>query len=155
VFLENLTTIEKILYFSNAKLIVGAIGGGIANVLFSPVNTKVVCIVSPTFFDINERFKHSLSKTNIIYFNDTDHQEKGVLKKYMRVQTKNGLIGEILEINDKTITIGYLDDSVAGWNNSLPFKNMILNFEDFKILDNGLNSPWELNLSKFLLSLHE
>lgn len=155
VFLENLTTIEKILYFSNAKLIVGAIGGGIANVLFSSVNTKVVCIVSPTFFDINERFKHSLSKTNIIYFNDTDHQEKGLLKKYMRVQTKNGLIGEILEINDKTITIGYLDDSVAGWNNSLPFKNMILNFEDFKILDNGLNSPWELNLSKFLLSLHE
>ena len=73
----------------------------------------------------------------------------------MRVQTKNGLIGEILEINDKTITIGYLDDSVAGWNNSLPFKNMILNFEDFKILDNGLNSSWELNLSKFLLSLNE
>jgi hypothetical protein len=155
VFLENLTTIEKILYFSNAKLIVGAIGGGIANVLFSPANTRVVCIVSPTFFDINERFKHSLTKSNIIYYNDTAHQEKGLLKKYMRVQTKNGLIGEILEINDKTIKIGYLDDSVAGWNNSLPFKNMILNLEEFKILDNGLNSPWELNLSNFLLSLHE
>jgi len=155
VFLENLTTIEKILYFSNAKLIVGAIGGGIANVLFSPANTRVVCIVSPTFFDVNARFKHSLNKTNIIYFSETTHQEKGLLKKYMRVQTNNGLIGEILEINDKTITIGYLDDLVAGWNNSLPFKNMILDLGDFKILDNGLNSPWELNLSKFLLKLNE
>ena len=155
VFLENLSTIEKILYFSNAKLIIGAIGGGIANVLFSPSNTKVFCIVSPTFFEINGRFKYSLNKTNIIYFNETSHQMKGVLKKYMRVQTKNGVIGEILEIKDKSIIIGYLDDSVAGWNNSLPFKNMTLNHNDYEILDNGLNSPWELNLDKFLLHLNK
>jgi hypothetical protein len=73
----------------------------------------------------------------------------------MRVQTKNGLIGEILEIKDKTITIGYLDDSVAGWNSSLPFKNMTLSISNFEILDNGLNSPWELNLDNFLSFFNE
>ena len=90
VFVENLTTIEKILYFSNAKVIVGAIGGGIANVLFSPSNTSVFCIVSPTFFDINERFKFSLNKTDIIYFNDSAHQEKGGLKSICGFKQKKG-----------------------------------------------------------------
>jgi hypothetical protein len=45
VFTENLTTIEKILYFANATHVVGAIGGGISNVLFSPKDTKLEAIV--------------------------------------------------------------------------------------------------------------
>ena len=34
VFTENLSTIEKIKYFSNAECVIGAIGGGVSNVLF-------------------------------------------------------------------------------------------------------------------------
>ena len=39
IFTEKLSTIEKIQYFSNATHVIGAIGGGIANVLFSPHST--------------------------------------------------------------------------------------------------------------------
>ena len=48
VFTECLSTIEKIAYFANSTHIVGCIVGGIANVLFSKPNTKLIAIVSPT-----------------------------------------------------------------------------------------------------------
>ena len=150
IFVENLTTIEKIVLFNNASVIIGAIGGGIANTLFSKSNTKVFCIVSPTFFDINERFKFSLNKTDLVYFNETAHTEKRKLKKHMRVETKKGIIGEILKINKNDIEIGYSNESVAGWNNTFKFNNMKLKFNEFELLDNGLNSRWKINLPNFL-----
>ena len=57
VFTEKLSTIEKILYFANATHVVGAIGGGISNVLFSPKTTKLEAFISPTFLDVNMRFR--------------------------------------------------------------------------------------------------
>ena len=65
VFTENLNTIEKISYFKNAKYIIGAIGGGIANVLFSAKETKLLALISPGFLDINYRFKYSLENVNV------------------------------------------------------------------------------------------
>ena len=67
VFTEKLTTIEKILYFANATHVVGAIGGGISNVLFSPKTTKLDALVSPTFLDVNGRFKYSLDCVDVNY----------------------------------------------------------------------------------------
>ena len=60
VFTEKLSMIEKILYFSNCTHVKGAIGGGISNVLFSPETTKLKAIISPTFLDVNKRFKFCL-----------------------------------------------------------------------------------------------
>ena len=44
VFCENLTMKEKIGIFSSAKYVSGPIGGGMANALFCPPETKVLSI---------------------------------------------------------------------------------------------------------------
>ncbi|NBX71326.1 glycosyltransferase family 61 protein, partial [bacterium] len=77
VFTENLTTIEKILYFANATHVVGAIGGGISNVLFSPKTTKLEALISPGFLDINMRFRYSLDCVDIHYNYNTKHVDEG------------------------------------------------------------------------------
>ena len=73
VFTEKLSTIEKIAYFANASHIVGCIGGGIANVLFSKPTTKLTAIISPTFLEINKRFKYSLDCVDVFYDFNTSH----------------------------------------------------------------------------------
>jgi capsular polysaccharide biosynthesis protein len=87
IFTEKLTTIEKILYFANATHIIGAIGGGISNVLFSDPSTKLEVLVSPTFLDVNMRFKYSLDCVDSIYNTTGIHVENDYFKTYMRVKT--------------------------------------------------------------------
>ena len=72
VFCELLTMKEKIGMFSSAQYIAGPIGGGMVNTIFSPPETQVLSINSPTFFDINTRFEYSMSHTNLNHFNDTE-----------------------------------------------------------------------------------
>jgi len=148
VFTENLTTIEKILYFSNATHVVGAIGGGISNVLFSPKDTKLEAIVSPTFLDVNTRFKYSLECVDVSYNMNTEHVEKTDFKTYMRVKTIDGnIVGEIEKIYDNKLLVSYTDGSNTGWNSQCKYKQTELNFYEVEKIDNGLNSPWELNLN--------
>jgi capsular polysaccharide biosynthesis protein len=145
VFTENLTTIEKILYFANATHIVGAIGGGISNVLFSSKKTKLEAIVSPTFLDVNARFKYSLDCVDVNYNFNTEHIEKTEFKTYMRVKTKDGsIVGEIEKIYDNKLLVSYTDGSNTGWNAQNEYKHVELNMEDVEKLDNGLNSPWKV-----------
>ena len=42
------------------------------NTIFSPPETQVISINSPTFFDINTRFEYSMSHTKLYHFNDTE-----------------------------------------------------------------------------------
>jgi hypothetical protein len=145
VFTENLTTIEKILYFANASHVVGAIGGGISNVLFSPKNTKLEALVSPTFLDVNTRFKYSLDCVDVIYNMNSAHVEKDEFKTYMRVKTTDGMIvGEIEKIYDNKLLVSYTDGSNTGWNAQSRYEQIELNKEDVIKLDNGLNSPWKV-----------
>ena len=72
VFCENLTMKEKIAMFGSAKVVAGPIGGGMCNVIFSPPETKVISINSPTFFDINARFEYSMSHTDLHHFDHTE-----------------------------------------------------------------------------------
>jgi len=147
IFTEKLTTIEKILYFSNATHVVGAIGGGISNVLFSPKTTKLEAIVSPTFLDVNKRFKYSLDCVDVYYNFNTEHIEKTEFKTYMRVKTKDGnIVGEIEKIYDNKLLVSYTDGSNTGWNAQNEYKQIELNMEDVEKLDNGLNSPWKIYL---------
>jgi hypothetical protein len=143
IFTENLTTIEKILYFSNATHVVGAIGGGISNVLFSPKNTKLEAIVSPTFLDVNLRFKYSLDCVDVYYNYNTEHYEKSEFKTFMRVKTKdNKIIGEIEKIYDDKLLISYTNDFNVGWNLESKYEKIELNQNEVQKIDNGLNSPW-------------
>lgn len=149
IFTENLSTIEKILMFSEAESIVGCIGGGLCNVLFSNKNTKLYAIISPTFLDINNRFKYSFSNVDTIYFNETSHVETSKFKKYMRIKVNN-IIGEIEDINNDEILISYLDQKVAGWNSQMKLKTITVKKEECELLDNGLNSSWLVNIPNLL-----
>jgi hypothetical protein len=144
VFTENMSTIYKILLFHNATNVIGAIGGGIANVLFSPKSTKLIAIISPLFMDINKRFIYCLEKVKLSIYDNTSHYDSDIFKKYMRVSINN-IIGEIEEVYDNTLLISYTDGSNTGWNLQNTYKQMIVNKKDVILLDNGLNSPWIIN----------
>jgi len=156
VFTENLTTIEKICYFSNATHVVGAIGGGISNVLFSPKNTKLEVIVSPTFLDINLRFKYSLDCVDVYYNYNTEHYEKTDFKTFMRVKTKdNRIIGEINKLYDNKLLVSYTNEFNVGWNFENKYEKIELNINDVEKIDNGLNSPWVILEPKITLLISE
>ncbi len=147
IFTEKLTTIEKIMYFANATHIVGAIGGGISNVLFSQPNTKLEALISPTFLDVNSRFKYSLCNVDVNYNMQTEHIEEGKFKTYMRVKTRDGkIVGEIEKIYDDKILVSYtLDATNTGWNAQNVYQQIEMNKCDVIPLDKGLNSPWHLS----------
>jgi hypothetical protein len=151
VFTENLTTFEKLNLFYNATNIIGAIGGGICNVLFSKPETLLLTIVSPTFLDVNGRFRYSLDNVNTKYFLDTNHTCIGEFKKHMRINCESlNIIGEIQSIDDDILTIIYSDETVSGWSSQNNFKEIKIEKSICKTLDNGLNSPFKVNLSKLI-----
>jgi hypothetical protein len=147
IFTENLTSIEKISIFANAESVVGSIGGGVCNVLFSNPKCELITIVSPYFLDINNRFIYSFKNVNTYYFKESENTEKNTFKKYMRVKCED-LVGEILEVTDDTIKISYSDTKVSGWNSELKYKTITKRKCDCNKLDDGLNSPWKINLKK-------
>jgi len=149
VFTESLTTIEKIIMFQQAENIIGSIGGGLCNVLFSSEKTNLIAIVSPTFLDINKRFEYSFNNVNTLYFNETRHIELDKWKKYMRVSF-NDIVGEIEEIHKNKLLISYVDENVAGWNSSMKFNKILVNKNDCKPLDDGLNSHWTFDIEKII-----
>lgn len=148
IFTEKLNSIEKLNLFYNAERIIGAIGGGLCNVLFSQPETKLLSIVSPTFLDVNKRFKYSLDNINTEYFFGTNHLETGEFKTGMRVECKNtSVVGEIAEINGDDLVIRYTNEMVAGWNNQIDFEKIVINKNLCTKLDGGLNSPFLVDIS--------
>ena len=113
--------------------------------LFSPKTTKLEVLVSPTFLDINSRFKYSLDCVDVHYNMNAAHIEKGEFKTYMRVKAKDGsIVGEIEKIYDNKLLVSYTDGSNTGWNAQNEYKQIELNVEDVEKLDNGLNSLWKI-----------
>ncbi len=47
------------------------------------------------------------------------------------------------------LTISYSETPISGWNNEVVYKTMVVDSKDCVKLDNGLNSPWEIDLDKF------
>lgn len=145
VFTELLDTKSKINLFYNAEYIVGAIGGGLCNTLFSTKKTKLFAIVSPTFLDINKRFVHSFHNVKVEYIINTKHIEQTEFKKYMRVKViDKNIIGEIDEIQNDNIIVKYLETKLAGWNKNLNYKTITTKNSNCEKLDNGLNCAWKL-----------
>ena len=148
IFTENLTTKEKIHIFKNAEIVVGPIGGGLCNLLFSPSNTKLISIISPTFLNVNYRFIYSFNNVNTYYFEETKHNEMGRIKTNMRVKYKD-IIGEVSNISDNYATIIYKAEFTAGWSSNDIFKEIKCLITDLTPIDDGLNSPWQINMNKF------
>jgi hypothetical protein len=153
VFTENMSMKEKILLFYNAESVVGSIGGGIANVVFSKPECKLIALVSPEFLKINWRFRYCLDTVRTIYFEDCYNTENGKFKKYMRVKNKDStMIGEIEEVGEDILKIKITDGSNTGWNADGKYCLVEMKKEDVETLDNGLNSPWYANLQNIVLS---
>lgn len=147
VFTENLSTVDKISLFNNAEHIIGPIGGGLCNVLFSNKKTKLTVLSSPTFFDVNYRFIFSFENVNYDILEISEHTEKNKIKKFMRVKF-NEKVGEVVDIDGDVVTIEYSDIDVAGWNNEIKFKRIVKNIIDISPLDKGLNSEWVIDIKK-------
>ena len=162
IFAENLNTDEKIYLFSNAKIIIGAIGGGMANLLFSNNLVRSIVLVTPYFLDINYRFRYSMEHTNIIYFHNVQtYLEDNKIPLYCRVIITNkeskyfNKCGEISEYNNdyNKYLVNISNNDVAGFNNLILFENELFNEDEFKLLDKGLNSPYLINLESLLVLL--
>lgn len=149
IFTELLTTEEKINLFANAEHVIGAMGGGLCNVLFSKKDCHLTAIVSPYFMDINNRFKYSFSNVKTTYWYDTKNTETTELKTYMRVKVDD-IVGEITNINGDSVTISYSETPIAGWNNNVIYKTKIVSSKQCKKLDDGINSPWYVNWQNIL-----
>lgn len=148
IFTENLSTIDKILLFNNATNIIGPIGGGLANVVFSNPKCELLGIESPEVMTVNKRFLPCFNHVKFSTFKHYSHVEQTDFKKYMRVQYNN-IIGEITNIDNNLITISYTDEFVAGWNNNNKYKTIVVDQKECKKLDNGLNSAWKIDLEEF------
>ena len=159
IFSENLNIDEKIYLFSNSDIIIGSIGGGLANLLFSNNNTKSIVIATPFFLDINYRFKYSMEHTNIKYIYDVNtYLEDNKIPLFCRVNIidekskyyqKYGEISQYNKDNNKYL-VNISNNDVAGFNNSIQFDNDWFNENELRLLDNGLNSPYIVNINKIL-----
>ena len=154
VFCEDLTMNEKIQMFSNAKLILGFIGGGMANCIFSKPSTKVLCLVSPTFLEINKRFAYSMNHTQVTYLYNCIHvPSKGKYTLYTRVKIVDthskyfNQIGEIENIDNEIYTITISRNDVAGFSQDFKMEVIKITEEFLEPLDGGLNSPFICDLN--------
>lgn len=150
VFTELLDTKTKISMFKGCTDIVGAIGGGLCNTLFSKPSTKLKCIISPYFLDVNKRFTYSFKYMDTVYFNQTENAEKALYKKYMRVNipSKN-IIGEIQEVSDTKLLVAFDENKLSGWNSNVKYNTIEVNISEVEPLDLGLNSSWIMDLENF------
>ena len=153
IFTETMSTVEKILLYSQATDVIGCIGGGLVNMVFCPKSTKLTVIVSPTFLDVNSRFRHCLDCVNSFYYHDTKHTEDTYYKTNMRVKY-NGGIGEIAKVEPDHLSISWTNDSIAGWDSANHYKLITVNISDDVVpLDKGLNSPFRCNIESIIFHL--
>tara|TARA_R110000824_G_scaffold274672_1_gene463406 strand:- start:8830 stop:9897 length:1068 start_codon:yes stop_codon:yes gene_type:complete len=148
VFCENLSTLEKIHLFHNASHVVGAMGGGLCNVLFSKPSTRLLALVSPIFLEVNERFKYSFSNVNVEYFTACSHTESSQIKTNMRVQsTETHALGEISQLSPDGVCVKVAVNPVAGWSASGSYLQDFWKHGTYVTLDKGLNSPWKVDIN--------
>lgn len=158
-FTELLSTVEKVLLFEQAEWIVGAIGGGVANVLFSK-NCKLTVVVSPYFLEVNDRFRFSLEHVDCVYCLDcwkvggVDGYYKWMRAEIIDSKSKwKGWIGEISGFEEQSILVNLSKKGVVGWNSESNFITIPFQKEQLLILDKGLNSEYECNLKTLLTQM--
>ena len=155
IFTENLSIEDKINLFYKAEIIIGSIGGGMANLLFSDKSTKSIVLVTPYFMDINYRFKYSMEGSDIEYFKDVEtYREDNVIPLYCRAKIikidseYHNKIGEITGYVDSKYSLNISQNDVAGFNNNIIFNNESFYKNELELLDKGLNSPYIVNIEE-------
>lgn len=154
VFTELLTTEEKLALFQNAELVVGIVGGGMCNLLFSPPTTKTLCINTPYFLDINERFQHSMNHTQLKISHCSSHTlSPGAFRLYSRVRVTTddhqyfGYVGEVEGFPTQgQVLVSLSSNDIAGFSQDFPLTKVVLQEQDLTAVDQGLNSPFTVNL---------
>lgn len=153
IFTEHMTTDEKINLFTRASLIIGCIGGGMANLLFSTQHTKAVVIVSPGFLDVNKRFVYSFWNADTYLYDRTYsyvEDPRQNISLYTRVRThKTRQIGEVIRFDPRNNTYDVQihetkDDArlITGFDHNDSYKVFSMKEDDMTCIDNGLNSPF-------------
>ena len=157
IFAENLLVEDKINLFSHAKIIIGSIGGGMSNSLFSNKNNKSIILVTPYFLEINYRFIYSMETSDFYYFYDTQiYKEDNEVPLYCRVKIINNdsiyynKIGEIIEYSNNKYKLNISNNDIAGFNNLLTYNSDNFYKEELELIDNGLNSPYYVNINNLL-----
>jgi hypothetical protein len=140
VFCEKLTMAEKIQYFANATHVVGAIGGGMCNLVFSPPTCRVVSLNSPEFAKINRRFLYTMVHTQLTQFTET-YPVSGL---YRRVRIGDQ-IGEIIEQIGPSLLVRTNPSGVT-FQNEDAFQTIVVDESAVVYLDGGLNSPWSFHV---------
>jgi len=155
IFGENYSMIEKIILFNNANYVIGAIGGTITNCIFCKYNCKIITLVSPEFLKINYRMKYLFGK-NVLLFDDTylDCNE-GEIAPNIRIEITDSKLKEYKYIGEiiRKCNNGYkikLGKNYIGFNENDKYENIYLKEEQFKKIDNGINSPWNVNMKEFI-----
>jgi hypothetical protein len=150
IFCENQSIIEKIYVLNNAKKIIGLSSGGIINIIFCNKNTEIIIIESPLFFTINKRIKYAFINQNVIYFDKCYHLDDDLYKLNMRVKTTDNKYGEIDKIEHDFITLRIVDSYLEGWDLNKSFNLVKYKKKDIIIIDNGINSPFKIDLEEFI-----
>lgn len=141
IFCESLSMAEKIRLFSQTTHVVGAIGGGMCNLVFSPPETKVLCIGSPEFERINHRFLYTMNHTQLTMFRNT--WSTSMLYRRAKV---GDLIGEVWGEDGDELTLA-LSNGVA-WTEGQSTKMLVTSKDRVTFLDEGLNSPWNFDVEE-------
>jgi hypothetical protein len=148
--------IEKIFYFFHAKSIVGLIGGGMCNLLFSPSTTKSTVICSPLFLEINNRFKYCMEHTNIQFVTSTEIIfERHPYAKYQRIKILSGKFKDMYaEITAAKLnpTSNQIDlTCMLGDTTSVSIlcsdNKITISSANVELIDQGLNSPFSLDMT--------
>jgi capsular polysaccharide biosynthesis protein len=162
IFAENLTIDDKINLFSKAEFIIGSIGGGMANLLFSSKSTKSIVLVTPHFMDVNYRFKYSMEGSNLEYFNHVaTYKEQNEIPLYSRAKIIKidseyyNKIGEIIGYINGKYSLNISQNDVAGFNNNIIFNNENFYKNELELLDKGLNSPYVINIQELIMSIYK
>jgi len=146
VFCEKLSMAQKIQYFANATHIVGAIGGGMCNLVFALPSCNVVSINSPEFDTINRRFLYTMDHTHLTQYTDT----QTVSPLYRRARVGE-MIGEVVEVRDGDVQLE-IGDGVS-WNHSDTHSRVWVSESEVEYLDKGLNSPWHFEVNKCIRTI--
>lgn len=151
IFCECYSMEEKIILFSNAELVIGFIGGGMCNVLFSPASIQTICLDTPSFTSINQRFLHSINHTQYKLYDKVCTLAPHKLDVPLFVRVRLHDTKQIAEIESYTEDDQYLvklsNNDVAGFAMDKTFPTIKVERTMFETLDNGLNSPFVCNLT--------
>ena len=154
-FGENYSMIEKINFFYNSKLIIGAIGGTISNCIFCNKNTKIITIVSPDFLNLNYRMKFLFNEKVVLYEDTQLYCKPNTIPPNVRIEIidenlkEYKQLGEIDSLSDNGYLIK-LSNNYHTWKNDDNFNLITLLRKQFKTLDNGINSPYSINIEDLI-----